>query len=108
MRKKNPLAQEDPCAKRAPPSTPAPGRSMSQTRLALLPVLLLATARPAAAADQLVAFDETFTIVQQGDGGLEPYPHRIDPKPTEPASWVTPVNYSKGTAYLYLEVLKKP
>jgi hypothetical protein len=70
---------------------------------------LFAAARPAAAADaQFVAFDEVFTIVQKGDGGLEPYHHLIKPGAMEPANWVTPVNLSKGTAYLYVEVMKKP
>jgi hypothetical protein len=83
----------------------------SRSVVAVVPVVVvwLAAAGAARAADpQLVSFDETFTIVQKGDGGLEPYHHRIDPKPTEPKSWVTPINYSKGTAHIYLEVLKKP
>jgi MYXO-CTERM domain-containing protein len=79
------------------------------TRLRSLLVAALLVRAPAVwAADQLVAFDETY--VQQLNGNVpgETYHHGIKPKPTEPASWVTPVNYSKGTAYIYLEVLEKP
>jgi uncharacterized protein (TIGR03382 family) len=74
----------------------------------LLVVAGMAAAWPARAADQLVAFDEEFTILAQGDGGLEPFHHRIDSKPSEPASWVAPVDYAHGTAHIHLEILKKP
>jgi uncharacterized protein (TIGR03382 family) len=33
---------------------------------------------------------------------------RVDPKPGTPANWKSPVDYSKGTAYVHLEVLTKP
>lgn len=64
--------------------------------------------RGAQAADQLVAFNDVFTILPGGDGGLETFHHRIDSKPTEPASWLAPVDYAHGTAYIHIEVLKKP
>jgi hypothetical protein len=66
------------------------------------------SASPAAAADQLVAFDETYVQELNGNVQGETFHHGIVPKPTEPASWTTPVNYAKGTAYLYMEVLEKP
>ena len=72
------------------------------------PVALIAAALPAAAADQLVAFDETYVQQLNGNVSGETFHWGIVPKPTEPASWVTPVDYSKGTAYLYMEVLEKP
>jgi hypothetical protein len=63
---------------------------------------------PALAADQLVAFDETYVQELNGNVQGETFHHGIVPKATEPDSWITPVNYSKGTAYLYMEVLEKP
>jgi MYXO-CTERM domain-containing protein len=71
--------------------------------------VLLGAAAPAVAADpQLVAFDETYVQELNGNVPGETFHHGIKPAPTEPASWVTPINYSKGTAYLYMEVLEKP
>ena len=69
--------------------------------------MALAPAR-ATAADQLVAFDEVYVQEVNGNVPGETFHHGISPKPTEPDSWVSPVNYAKGTAYFYWEVLEKP
>jgi MYXO-CTERM domain-containing protein len=69
---------------------------------------LALTGPEAHAQEQLVAFDETYVQELNGNVQGETFHHGIVPKPTEPASWTTPVNYAKGTAYLYMEVLEKP
>jgi MYXO-CTERM domain-containing protein len=81
----------------------------TKTALALATLGVAAFAAPARAADpQLVAFDETYVQELNGNVLGETFHHGIKPAPTEPASWVSPINYSKGTAYLYMEVLEKP
>jgi MYXO-CTERM domain-containing protein len=72
----------------------------------LLPVLVL-FAPGTALAQQLVTFDQVITITQQGNGSGA-YHYTIKPAATEPASWTTPVDYSKGTAYILLDVMAKP
>jgi MYXO-CTERM domain-containing protein len=69
----------------------------------------LAFSSLARAADaQMVVFDETYTQELNGNVQGETFHHGISPKATEPDSWLTPIAYAKGTAYLYLEVLAKP
>src|SRR6185369_11329105 len=82
-----------------------------RTKTLVLSSLAAATliAAPARAADpQLVCFDETYTQELNGNVPGETFHHGIKPAATEPASWTAPINYAKGTAYLYMEVLEKP
>jgi hypothetical protein len=60
-----------------------------------------------ALAQQLVTFDQVVTITQQGNGSGA-FHYTIKPAATEPGSWTTPVDYSKGTAHLHLDVTAKP
>jgi hypothetical protein len=73
--------------------------------VASLLVVLLAPVP--ALAQQLVTFDQVVTITQQGNGSGA-FHYTIKPAATEPASWTTPVNYSRGTAYVHLDVMQKP
>lgn len=60
---------------------------------------------PAAAhADQVVVFDETWVHAPD----IPDSHHNAMPLPETPASWVSPVDYSQGTAHVYLEVFTKP
>jgi MYXO-CTERM domain-containing protein len=69
---------------------------------------LAGSAGSALAQEQLVAFDERYTATEHGNIPNETFHHRVDPRPTEPASWLAPVAYAKGTAHVHLEVLTKP
>jgi hypothetical protein len=82
-------------------------RHVPKIRISLL--VLTALSAPALAADQLVAFDIVYTA-EFYDGTVkgENYHHLVKPAPTEPASWTTPVDYSKGTVYIHQEVMTKP
>ena len=73
-------------------------------KLAFLPVFLLSGP---ALAQQLVTFDQVVTITQAGNGAGA-FHYLIKPAASEPASWTTPVDYSKGTAYVHMEVMEKP
>jgi MYXO-CTERM domain-containing protein len=70
---------------------------------------LLAVPATAMAQQQLVSFDIVYTA-EFYDGTVkgENYHHLVKPAPTEPASWTTPVDYSKGTVYIHQEVMTKP
>ncbi len=58
-----------------------------------------------AAAEQFVAFD----ISYEHNSVTAPYSHHwVKPSPETPANLVSPVDYSKGTVYYYLEVISKP
>jgi hypothetical protein len=75
------------------------------TVLGLLALPASAMAQP----PQLVAFDVVYTaeyydMTVKG----EHYHHLVLPAPTEPASWTSPIDYSKGTVYFHLEVMTKP
>ena len=72
-----------------------------------LAFLLVFLASGPALAQQLVTFDQVITITQQGNGAGA-FHYLIKPAATEPASWTTPVDYSKGTAHVHLEVMEKP
>lgn len=58
----------------------------------------------AAYADQFVALDETW----EHTADLPDSHYRVDPSPETPADWTTPVDYTDGTAWVYLEVQTKP
>jgi len=75
------------------------------TLLGLVALPATALAQPA----QLVAFDVVYTaeyydMTVKG----EHYHLLVLPAPTEPASWTSPIDYSKGTVYFHLEVMTKP
>jgi hypothetical protein len=72
-----------------------------------LAFLLVFLASGPALAQQLVTFDQVITITQQGNGAGA-FHYLIKPAATEPASWTAPVDYSRGTAHVHLEVLEKP
>lgn len=55
-------------------------------------------------ADQVVVLDETWVHTPD----LADSHYRVDPAVDTPESWVSPVDYSQGTAYVYLEVHTKP
>jgi hypothetical protein len=78
-----------------------------QPRSAKLAFVLAVLAPAPALAQQLVTFDQVITITQQGNGAGA-FHFLIKPAASEPASWTTPVDYSKGTAYVHLEVMEKP
>jgi uncharacterized protein (TIGR03382 family) len=75
----------------------------------LLAVMVMAVPVRALAQEQLVAFDIVYDAVEY-DGTVqgEKFHHLARPAPTEPASWVTPVPYYKGTVYIHQEVMTKP
>jgi uncharacterized protein (TIGR03382 family) len=75
------------------------------TLLGLLAPPAIALAQP----PQLVAFDVVYTA-EKYDGTVkgENFHHLVLPSPTEPASWTSPVDYSKGTVYFHQEVMTKP
>jgi MYXO-CTERM domain-containing protein len=71
-------------------------------------VLFLVLLAPApVVAQQLVTFDQVVTITERGNGAGA-FHYLIKPAASEPASWTTPVDYSKGTAHVHLEVMSKP
>ena len=70
-------------------------------------VVLGAGAPARAQAPQLVTFDQVVTITERGNGAGA-FHYLIKPAASEPASWTTPVDYSRGTAHVHLEVLEKP
>jgi MYXO-CTERM domain-containing protein len=72
-----------------------------------LAFLLVFLASGPALAQQLVTFDQVITITQQGNGSGA-FHYTIKPAATEPASWTSPVDYSKGTAYVHMNVMEKP
>ena len=67
------------------------------------------TAPATAQAQQMVAFDVVFTA-QMYDGTVqgETFHHLVKPAADQPANWTSPVDYSKGTAYIHQEVMTKP
>ena len=69
--------------------------------------MLVALAPGPALAQQLVAFDQVVTITERGNGAGT-FHFLIKPAASEPASWTAPVNYSRGTAHVHLEVMEKP
>jgi len=72
--------------------------------LVLGAALLVALPGEGAQAAQVVALDETWV-----HGPDMPDSHyRVPPRIGTPESWVSPVDYSQGKAYVYLEVHSKP
>ncbi len=57
-----------------------------------------------AAADQFVAMDQTWEHTPD----LADSHYRVKPSAETPANWTSPVDYSDGTAWVYLEVQTKP
>jgi MYXO-CTERM domain-containing protein len=66
------------------------------------------SAAPAVAQQQLVAFDIVYTATENGNIPGEKFHWKVLPSPSEPASWTTPIDYSKGTIYIHQEVMTKP
>lgn len=66
--------------------------------------LLSALWGSAAQAAQVVVLDETWVHAPD----IADSHYRVDPRPGTPDNWVSPVDYSQGKAYLYLEVHSKP
>lgn len=57
-----------------------------------------------ASADQVVVFDETWVHTPD----LPDSHYRLPPAVGTPADWVSPVDYTGGSAWVYLEVFSKP
>src|SRR5262245_24078917 len=66
--------------------------------------LVLSLVSSAALADQFVVMDETWVHTPD----MPDSHYRVDPSAVTPADWVSPVDYSQGTAWVYLEVHTKP
>jgi MYXO-CTERM domain-containing protein len=73
----------------------------------VLALLVVAFWPSAALAQQMVVFDEVYTAVEKEPGGSS-FHHSVKPSPSQPANWVSPVDYSKGTVYIHQEVMTKP
>lgn len=58
----------------------------------------------AALAEQVVVMDETWVHTPE----MPDSHYRVPPAAGTPENWVTPVDYSKGSAWVYLEVHTKP
>ncbi len=67
-------------------------------------VLAAASASSVARAEQFVVLDETWTHSPD----LPDSHFRVEPSGSTPADWVSPIDYSQGTAHVYLEVHTKP
>jgi hypothetical protein len=72
--------------------------------VASLTLVLGTLASGAAYADQFVALDETW----EHTADMPDSHYRVDPSSETPADWTTPVDYTQGTAWVYLEVQTKP
>lgn len=72
--------------------------------LASLTVLVGLLASESAHADQFVAMDETW----EHTADMPDSHYRVDPSAETPADWTSPVDYTDGTAWVYLEVQTKP
>lgn len=57
-----------------------------------------------ALAEQVVVIDETWVHTPD----MPDSHYRVSPSAETPASWVSPIDYSQGTAHVYLEVHTKP
>lgn len=71
--------------------------------LALVPALWIGGARTAEA-EQIVVFDQTWVHTPD----LADSHFRMPPAPEAPGDWTSPVDYSGGSAWVYLEVHTKP
>jgi hypothetical protein len=72
--------------------------------LAVIACLAALVSPTLAAADQFVAMDETWEHTPD----LPDSHYRVKPSAETPADWTSPVDYSDGTAWVYLEVQTKP
>jgi MYXO-CTERM domain-containing protein len=70
--------------------------------------VLAVAPQTASAQAQLVALDETYTALERGNITFATFHHKVNPSNREPASWLAPIDYSKGTAHIRLEVFDKP
>jgi len=66
---------------------------------------VLCLAAGAARAQQIVAFDLTYTASTTTTHGAH---FDVKPMADQPANWVSPINYSAGTVYIHQEVMTKP
>jgi hypothetical protein len=72
--------------------------------LALGAALLTSLASSVALAEQVVVFDQTW----EHTADLPDSHFRMPPSAETPADWVSPIDYSQGSAWVYLEVHTKP
>jgi len=79
---------------------------MSSRRLSCITALfaLVCAAPSAAFADQFVAMDDTWEHTPD----MPDSHYRVKPTAETPTDWLSPVDYSDGTAWVYLEVQTKP
>jgi MYXO-CTERM domain-containing protein len=77
---------------------------VSPRLLAPAAALLLSTWSGVASADQVVVFDQTWVHTPE----LPDSHYRQPPAEGTPENWVSPVDYSQGSAWVYLEVHTKP
>ncbi|HEY2902114.1 MAG TPA: hypothetical protein VGL59_16145, partial [Polyangia bacterium] len=68
-------------------------------------LLVVCLAAGAAQAQQIVAFDVTYTAstTTTKDAHFD-----VKPRADQPADWASPINYSTGTVYIHQEVTSKP
>jgi hypothetical protein len=75
-----------------------------KVRTSIAAALLVALWSSAALADQFVVLDETW----MHSPDLPDSHYHVSPSAVTPADWVSPIDYSQGTAWVYLEVHTKP
>jgi MYXO-CTERM domain-containing protein len=80
------------------PSTPLP------RILAAAATLLVWSASSVASAEQVVVFDQTWVHTPE----MPDSHYRLPPDLGTPEDWTSPVDYSQGSAWVYLEVHSKP
>jgi hypothetical protein len=83
-------------------------RAFALKTLAALAVTAAALSARPAAAKTLLVFDETYTAIKAEPGGAGAFHHSVKPLADQPANWTSPVDYSKGTVFIHLEVMSKP
>lgn len=79
-------------------------KALSLRWLGLVGALALGLPCAEAAADQVVVFDQTYTHAPD----LPDSHFRMPPAPEAPENWVSPVDWSAGSAWVHLEVMTKP
>jgi hypothetical protein len=83
-------------------------RAFAVKTLAALVVTAAALSARPAAAKTLLVFDETYTAIKAEPGGAGAFHHSVKPLADQPVNWTSPVDYSKGTVFIHLEVMSKP
>ena len=76
----------------------------SSSSVAFGAALLVALWSSVASAEQVVVFDQTWDHTPD----LPDSHFRMPPSADAPADWTSPVDYSQGSAWVYLEVHTKP